>query len=503
MTFKYCVVFFAALVLYGISCAPGAVWQDSGLFQYRVWHNDLEGFEGLAVSHPLYHLVAIGAKQVPFGEFGRRVNLVSSVAGALAVANLYLLMRLWLGRDFPAVIAALTLAVSHTFWWHASLAETYTLWAALFLGELVVLLQYIRTRNVRYLYGLGLLNGLALAVHMLATIPLACYLVLLLVLWARRSIRARDLGIIAALWALGALPYEYVVFENIVQHRDVLGTLASAAFGNRWRASVLNTTVSWRLLKEDVLFLAFNFPTPNALLFFAGLYGLHRMDSTTAFRRVIMALLVLFFVFAARYTVPDRYAFFLPFYCLAAVMIGVGVHEITRQGRPCPVVLVAVFALLPVAVYALAPGLAQRWNLSLGTRQDIPYRNDYRYFLWPWRTGYMGAERFAQAALGTARPNAVICADSTTVAPLLYVQEVQGVRPDVKIAGIVSSRGAPRVNEQTVEELMKERPVYVVSKQRGYCPAFILEKYSLAEAGVLWRVAKPAPAGARQSASAP
>jgi hypothetical protein len=153
MIARYSVVLVSALVLYGVSCAPGTVWQDGGLFQYRVWHNDLEGFEGLAVSHPLYHLVALGAKQVPFGEFGRRVNLVSAAAAAFAVANLYLLMRLWLGRDFPAVIAALTLAVSHTFWWHASLAETYTLWAALFLGELVVLLQYTRTRKAGYLYG--------------------------------------------------------------------------------------------------------------------------------------------------------------------------------------------------------------------------------------------------------------------------------------------------------------------------------------------------------------
>ncbi len=497
MILRYCVVLSATLVLYGISSAPGTVWQDSGLYQYRVWHNDLEGLEGLALSHPLYHIVAIGAKHVPLGEFGRRVNLVSAGAAAFAVANLYLLMRLWLGRGFPALMAALTLAVSHTFWWHASLAETYTLWAALFLGELVVLLQYSRTRNVGYLYGLGLLNGLALAVHMLATIPLACYAVLLLVLWARRSIRARDLALIAALWILGALPYEYLILKNIVQNRDVLGALASAAFGNRWRADVLNTTLSWRLIKEDILLVALNFPTPNALLFFVGLYGLHRMRSTLAFRYIIVALLVLFFVFAARYTITDRYAFFLPFYCVAALVIGLGAHEVIGSGSLYRMGFVAAFALLPVAVYAVAPGLAQRGNLSLGTRQDIPYRNDYEYFLRPWRTGYTGAERFARAALETAEPNAIICADSTTVAPLLYVQEVQAVRPDVKIAGIVSSPGAPCVNEQTVEELLDERPVYVVSKRRGYCPAFLLEKYSLAEAGVLWRVAKAVPAGVR------
>jgi hypothetical protein len=498
MIARYSAVLLSALVLYAVSCAPGAVWQDGGLFQYRVWHNDLQGFEGLALSHPLYHIVAMGAKQVPLGEFGRRVNLVSAGAAALAVANLYLLMRLWLGRELPAVVAALTLAVSHTFWWHASLAETYTLWAALFLGELVVLLQYTRTHKVGYLYGLGLLNGLALAVHMLAAIPLACYAVLLVVLWARRSIRAWDLALIAALWVLGALPYEYLILKDIVQNRDVLGTLASAAFGDRWRADVLNTTLSWRLVKEDVLLIVFNFPTPNALLFFAGLYGLHRMGPTPAFRRIMAALLVLFFVFAARYTVTDRYAFFLPFYCVVAMVIGLGVQEVLRRSWPCSTILVAVFALLPVAVYAVAPGLAQHWSLSLWTRQDIRYRNDYEYFLRPWRTGDTGAERFAREALETAEPNAIVCADSTTAAPLLYVQEIKGVRPDVKIvAGIVSSRGAPRVDEQTVEELIKEHPIYVVSKRSGYRPAFLHGNYSLIEAGVLWRVASLAPAEAR------
>jgi hypothetical protein len=495
MLVRYGIVLLSAALLYGISSAPGAVWQDSGLIQYRVWHNDIEGSEGLATSHPLYHLLAIGAKHVPFGEFGHRVNLVSAVAAALAVANLYLLVRLWLGTDFPAVIAAVTLAVSHTFWWHASIAETYTLWAALFLGELIVLLEYTRTKKTSYLYGLGLLNGLAIAVHMLAVIPLACYAVFLIVLLVRRSIRAKDLAIVAALWVLGALPIEYLVIKNLAHSGDVLGTLASVAFGNRWQAEVLNTSLSWKLIREDLLLLLLNFPTPNALLFFVGLLGLRRVGAASGFRGVILALLALFFIFAARYTVPDRFAFFLPFYCVVAVVIGVGAQEFVGWGLPhrclsggaSPTLL--AFAVLPVAVYALMPSLTQRANLSLGTRQDIPYRNDSEWFLRPWRTGDTGAERFAHAALDTAEPNSTICADSTTVAPLLYVQEVQGLRPEVKIVGgIARSRGAARIDEQTLAQLLGEHPVYVVSRCPGYCPAFILARYELAQAGILWRV---------------
>jgi len=479
----------AAGVLYGIGCAPGAVWQDSGLIQYRVWHGDIEGSLGLALSHPLYYLVAIGIRQVPLGEFGHRVNLLSAVAAAVAVANLYLLMRLWLGREFPAIIAAATLGLSHTFWWHASLAETYTLWAALFLGELICLLQYTKTHRAVYLYGLGLLNGMAVAVHMLGSISFVCYVVFLAVLLAKRAVRASDLAVFVLLWILGALSYEYLIISDIARSGDVLGTLASAAFGDRWRADVLNASLSWRIVKENVLLIGLNFPTPNALLFFAGCCALRHIGPA-AFRNVVLTLLALYLVFAFRYTVSDRYAFFIPFYCMAAMVIGLGVREIVSWTCHGVVTgLIVLFCLLPIGVYAAAPPLAKQAGVRIGTRRDIPYRDDYEYFLRPWKTGYRGAERFATEALEGVEDNAVIWADITTVAPLLYVQEVKGIRPDVKIVSTVAStRGAPTVNEHTIAELLDGHAIYVVSRTPGYCPAFIVERYSLVKTGVLWRV---------------
>ena len=228
---RYPVILCAALVLYIISCAPGALWQDSGLIQYRIRHNDIEGYFGLALSHPLFYIVGVAAKYVPVGEFAHRINMVSAIAAGVAVANMYLLVRLWLGKDLPAVIAAITLAVSHTFWRHASIIETYTLWTAIFLAELIVLLQYTKTKRVHYLYWLGLLNGLAIAVHMFASIPLVCYAVFVIGLLAKTEIRIRNLAIIILLWVIGALPYGYLILRTIIQTGDITGTLASAAFG--------------------------------------------------------------------------------------------------------------------------------------------------------------------------------------------------------------------------------------------------------------------------------
>jgi len=490
LSWLYAAVFCGAGVLYVVSCAPGALWQDSGLIQYRIWHNNIEGFLGLAISHPLFYILAIGAKYVPLGEFGHRVNLVSAIAAAVAVANLFLLVRLWLGKNLPAAITAVTFAVSHTFWCHASIIETYTLWTAIFSAELIMLLQYTKTKRVCYLYWLGLLNGLAIAVHMLASIPFLCYAVFLVFLLVRKEIRSKDLGIITLLWIVGALPYECLIIKNMVQSGDVAGTLASAAFGARWQAEVLNTSLSVKTVKENFLFILLNFPTPNILLFFVGCFGLSKISPSSGFRNIMAGLIVSFFVFAFRYTITDRYAFFIPFYCVASVFMGLGAH-LLQEGinRRVFVYAVLVFSFLPVTVYATAPRLAEKMRLDLGTRGDVPYRNDYEYFLQPWKTGYKGAERFAEEALDAVGDNAIICADSTTVAPLLYVQEVKGQRPDVKIVyGTVSSENAPQLNEETIRQLLEEVSVYVVSPKAGYCPACVLDHYDLVQAGVLWRV---------------
>jgi len=492
----YLLVLLGAGALYGVSCAPGALWQDSGLIQLRVWHNDIEGFLGLAIAHPLFYIVAIAAKYVPLGSFTHRVNLVSAFAGAVAVANLYLLVRLWVGKGFPALVAALALALAHTFWQHASIAETYTLWTALFLGELIVLLQYSRTGRTRYLWALGLINGLAISVHMLALLPLVCYVVFTAALLVRKHVRAKDVGIVALLWVVGALPYEYLIVRQMIHSGEILATLASAAFGDRWQADVLNTALSWALVRENVLLIVLNFPTPNALLFIVGGVALCKMRSVPAFRSTLAALLVLFFVFAFRYTVSDRYAFFIPFYAIASAVVGLGAHLVReRVPRKMITVLIVAFTLLPVAVYAAAPGVARRMNLEIGTRADIAYRDDYVYFLRPWKTGDAGAERFASEALAAVKRDAVIYADTTTVAPLLLVQEVEGRRRDVHVVtGIIRSRGAPPYDADVFEQLLAYRPVYVTSDRPGYAPPFVLGRYDLLKTGPLWQVvATPSP----------
>ena len=486
--FCYFVVLFISGCLYVYTCAPGVLWQDSGLFQYRVWNHDIEGKLGLALAHPLYHIIGIGAKYIPWGDFAYRVNLISAVSGAFAVANLFLLLFLWLKRIFPAVIGAVTLALSHTMWQHACIAEVYTLYTALFLAELVVLLQYCRTKRIGYLYLLGLFNGLALANHMWAGIALLCYMVFSLGLLVKKQIRLSHLAVIILLWILGALPYEYLIVKELIQTGDIGATLSSAAFGNQWQGNVLNSHITMKMVKENILFWGMNFPTPNALLLVVGFFVLYQISPRRDFAHVLLALIVMFFIFAARYQVLDRYAFFLPFYCLASIMVGLGCSAIVVKGRKILAVLILLFSVFPVCVYAMLPKIAEKMNVPLGTRRNILYRDEYKYFLQPWQNGYNGPERYAREVFAELEKDAIIFSDSTPFYTLWYLQEVKGERPDVKLVSSYVYNDDAIFTEEKFGNVISERPVYVLTPKKGYCPQILLDQYAFERTGCVWRV---------------
>ena len=480
-----------AVVFYFVSCAPGALWQDSGMFQYRIWQNDLEGGLGLALSHPLYCIIGIVFKNIPLGEFGFRVNLISAICGAFTVANVFLLLRLLVGKVMPALLGAITLAVSWTFWQHSVIAEVYTLYTAFFTAEIIFLLLYVKTGKQKYLYLLALFNGISIANHMWGIIPLACYFVFTVFLLVRKRINFRVVIIMLGLWMLGALPYEYLIVKEFIATGDFLATIRSALFGNSWSSKVLNAAISWRIVIEDIFFIGYNFPTPNIILFVFGLFALRKLSSLRAFANILLAVTVLFFIFAFRYTVPDRYAFFIPFYCLVSIIIGIGFDRLfVLYNNKLVTVAAFILALLPIGVYAVAPVIAERMQVNMGTNRQIPYRNDYTYFLRPWQGGNYGPSLFAEEALDIVEDNAAIIADGTTVYSLWYAQTIKNIKPGVIV---LSSHGDYKnlidfPTAQTISRLLTEKQVYVVSPVEGYCLDFLLDNYSFKEAGPLYQV---------------
>jgi hypothetical protein len=332
-----------------------------------------------------------------------------------------------------------------------------------------MLLQYVKTKRIMFLYLLGLFNGLAVANHMFAAIAFVCYLVFLIVLLVRRQIRLRHFGIIVLLWFIGAAPYGYIIVKSIIQTGGFTATVSSALFGKNWRANVLNVSLSAQLIKENLILMAYNFPTPNVVFFFVGFFVLRKVSPARSFANVLLALLILFFIFAFRYTVPDRYAFFIPFYCLTSVLIGVGFDLlITGPKRKILCWIVFLFALLPIPTYIIAPAIAEKAGFDISTRADVSYRDDYKWFLQPWKTRYAGAEKFAAEVFEKLEPDVVVYADNTMVYPLLYMQEIKGKKADIRIISeYAGSEGVPLLSEKSMEQWLLEGDVYAVSPVAG------------------------------------
>lgn len=490
---EYLLVLAAALSFYIGTCAPTILWQDSGLFVYRIWHNDLEGNLGLALAHPLYIMIGIVVKYLPWGDLAYRINLISAFFGALTVANLFLFLRIWLNKFTPAILAAITLALSWNFWQHSVIAEVYTLCTAQIFTELIFLLIYLRTSKISFLYLLAFLNGLTIANHLWGIFGFICYVIFIIVLLFKKRLFFKQIAFMILLWVIGALPYEYIIIKNIIQSGNLIETLVSAAFGNNWKNHVLNVSISINVVLENMIFIAINFPTPNFILFFIGLWTLRKKFAYKPLTNILLALLAIYFVFAFRYTVPDRYAFFIPFYCLTAVFIGIGADTLLTRYRSRPLIItILLLALLPIPAYFLTPDIARAKYKSLGQRRQKPYRDEYDYFLKPWKNKCTSAQRFAQEALQIAAPNSIIYAYTTDVHALLYTQQVKGKRTDVKIlSGYDKSENAPEFNQDTIGNLIKERTIYVTSSFRGYCPDFILDNFDLNQESVLWRVVEP------------
>jgi hypothetical protein len=151
----------ANLALYVRTLAPFVLGGDSGEFQVLAYQLGIAHAPG----YPVYLALAKLMTLLPIGDVAYRVNLFSAVMAAVTVAGVYLATRLLAGARLAAVLGALALAVSYTFWTQATIAEVYTSATAFAALVLIGLLAWYRTGSRRALFLAGLCGGLSLGVH--------------------------------------------------------------------------------------------------------------------------------------------------------------------------------------------------------------------------------------------------------------------------------------------------------------------------------------------------
>ncbi len=422
------------MFLYGLTANRGAQWQDSGYFILRSVMGESVNPLGLALTHPLHYWLSRCVIWPGLVEPAFAITLISSAAAAFAVANLFGCVMTLTGNRPVALLVAASLAVANTFWQLATIAETYTLTAALLAAQCWCLILFVKptiddqaaqsettsrgTRSDRKqaLAFLGMLffNGLSLANHNLALLTLPMLGVA--ALWGLKHgvIRYRFLLYGVSLWLVGSSPYLFLVMSEGLRSGEWNETLRSALFGRAFGDKVLSTSISMRSMAISAGFVLLNFPNLFLPAAICGLSAVRRQCNDANVYRMLLVGLAVHALFAFRYSVPDQHYFFLSTYLFLCLFAGAGFAQWTnpqRQSMPfrrtVMVVAWAVILATPV-VYAMVPTLLRRFDALEFFKRNKPYRDDYAYLFHPWSVSERSADRMSREAVELAGETGVI-----------------------------------------------------------------------------------------------
>jgi hypothetical protein len=390
--------------------------------------------------YPLYVLLAKLFSLMPLGSTAWRVNLSSAVFGALASGLLFLALterpqdgggaveRVGAAGVRPdlyplAWAVALALAFSPTLWSRAIEAEVYALNAALVaMGLYLAVRWHVGDGKVRRIWpAFGLLIGVALASH----ITLGALIFLAASgLWVARLRPRLDTHGRAWLWAAGlglaglAL-YAYIPlrwpavnggermtlahFVRFVTNAESGGALRPLAFYRdpaRWG-------VVGRLIRRQIGWAGIGM----ALL---GWVLLARRHAALALGTFASCAAWVWFNLSFYVADPDYSAFLIPAHVVILFWTGWGVlslgrHYLDRRGDRLPLFF-AIVLLLP---------MSRLWQTGPALDTITQGRAD---------------ETWARYALRQPLARgAAILADSEKFPPLYYLQQVEGIRPDLEM----------------------------------------------------------------------
>lgn len=395
---------------------------------------------------------------------------------AAAAANVSLLgVRLGLGQVESALVASL-FALSHGPWFVASVAEVYGWSAAGLTTEILLLERLSRSPRPFHALSLGLTNGLGNCIHAFAIVSGASHLLLLPALIWRGRLRASSLTLFVVGRIMGLAPWVILIGSRGGAATDLWQVIRAAL--------PLDAGLSAALPGRSQILVSLGLTGLTLLspVFILGVVGAVAACHTNgrSLGRWLIPLLVLYSLVGSRLTFPDQFMFFVPFHAVLAALAMLGTRVVVGHYPRRALFSVAILwvAALP-AVYAAVPSALRALGAPVTLGRALPFRDELSYWVRPWKFDDHSAERFARAALEGVEHGSVILADWTALFPLLLVQSIQGLRPDVVVRATY---------EADPSLVLDQRPLYVVTPRRPYCPEWLLSAGRFLPAGPLYRV---------------
>jgi len=468
-------VFALALGGFAFTLAPSVYFGDSGELTAAAFN--------LGVAHPpgypLYILLGkLFTLLVPIGDPALRMNLLSSVFGALVAVLVYLIARLMSRARLTAFLTSMLAVFSATFWSQAVIAEVYTLATLFFCLMLFLTLLWWTHKETRIILLLALTGGLALTHHV--TIALYYPILLLMILYNQPTL-LRQWRLVLKAVGLFLAPFVLYAYLPISSAANPLND-----WGNPETFSALIDHVSASqfgdlFLKyglDGFLFQGENFLSIAARQWPAVFFLMVLVGSVLEFRRdrrcatLIFLLMVVNLVFSLTYYITDIEAYFIPAFLLMALLAGCLLERCyVAAGQLKPVGL-SKFAMAVLVLVCFWPA-ASNWAESDQSNNTM-------------------ARDYGLNMLTSLAPDSALFVDGEAeLFVLAYLKIVENVRPDVDLYDCrqnifyipeVRKRGKENMNIASLYRfakglLEKQRPVYFSNKifaDLGYEPHGLL-----------------------------
>jgi uncharacterized membrane protein len=447
-------VFVGALIAYGVTSAPGLLPADAGEFQLAATL--------LGVPHPpgfpLYTMVAhLFVRLLPWGAPAYRLNLFSALVSATTLLVLSRATRQWArrlgasGRLVAAsgIISPLTLGTAVTFWAQSTTASKRPFTAFFLALVLYFLSRFAAADNEqeakRPLALLALSLSLGLGHHpplIFLTPFFVAYLLLIdprLALQPRRWLRPALAGL-AGLAPLAYLPIRGgmgapLAPDNLNTLTGFLHHFLALGFRGDMFAFATLQDLPHRLALLPTLY-PFQFNLVLLALALVGFVAMARRDYKLFI--LLCGSFLLHTFISITYRAPQTVEYLIPAYLPLAIAVGLApALAAGPTRRHWPRLLTAL---------ALWGGLLNGWAHA---PSFVELADDYT------------ARQTVEPLLTSAPADSRILADWRWATPLLYLQEVEGLRPDVDVRYVypVAGQDYADVWWQRIQEAPPDQPV--------------------------------------------
>ena len=470
-------VFIAGAIFYGLTAQSSVSWQDCGRFQWRILTGDYFWPEGVAANaHPMFVVIGKIVQQIPIGDVLWRLSWASGLGMAVALANFAVVVTLLTGRRWVAILFTAILGLAHANWWLATIAQTYTWNLAGMTLELWLMINLVKKPSWWIVTALAFVNGFTLSIHGQALLIFPIDAALALYLIYKKKLPVWSLGTASVAYVVGATMFIVMIVKLAVSSGSIGFAIYDAFIGVG--AQMLSNTklvTGYTIPNAEISSLSFvNILFPLALV---GWFKFRKLLGNIV-ALAFGALTLIDLIWWIHLDTPEIFTYMIPVLAMIALAAAVGASyliEFSSAWRRTVVVLGLASLVCMPTVYGTLPNILRGIGVEVHRTRMLPFRDEMRYWITPWKQNEKSAQLFGEAALKQAAPNGIILTDMT---PFSVLQVVQSMNSDFQGIGIRFDQWPESVlprydkNPEKFRQLLGDRPLYIVSPipGQGYIP---------------------------------